>query len=151
MKPTILMGKAQEIPLVRWEVQRMIDNQGVYICTDVNQPGAEIPVVSIAGDLRAIKLDTFLRPERFLETARIAGPFRFNPWISVADKLPTHFHSVLGFVTGGPLVIDDPMIDCVSYDPERNEWHQSIGTEDAIVTVSHWMFLPNAPQKHETH
>lgn len=145
MKNTILIGKAEEHSIIRDDVQRMIDNQGVYICTDVNQPGAEIPVVSINGDLRAIKLDTFLRPERFLESARIRGPFRFDPWTSVEDSLPAHFHSVLGFVIGGPLVVYDPMIDCVSYDPDKKEWHQSLGMEDAIVKVSHWMPLPSKP------
>ena len=66
-------------------------------------------------------------------------------WIATADRLPSHLHSVLGWVTGGPLVHDDPFADTVSYDPDRRVWLQSTGMEDAIVPVSHWMPLPHAP------
>ncbi len=69
-------------------------------------------------------------------------------WIAVEDRLPTHLHSVLGYVvSGGLVVMDEKMIDCVSYDPERKVWLQSLGTEDAHVTVSHWMPLPYPPFK----
>jgi hypothetical protein len=142
----ILFGQAEEFDRIRPRIQSMIDREGVYICRDVNQPGAEVPVVSIAGKLRAIKLDTTLDPERFLPTVRVSGPFR--AWQSVEEGVPTHFHSVIGWVTGGPLVdgiVAMPFADFVSYDPEKNEWHQSLGTEDAIVPVSHWMPGPNAP------
>lgn len=70
-----------------------------------------------------------------------------SPWISSSHSLPTHFYSVLGWVTGGPLVYGDPFVDLVSYDPVRNEWHQSLGLEDAIVPVSHWMPIPEVPTK----
>ena len=66
-------------------------------------------------------------------------------WRSVEYELPTHLHSVLGWVVGGPLVHDDPFADVVSYDPERDVWLQSLGTEDSLVTVSHWMPLPAVP------
>lgn len=68
-------------------------------------------------------------------------------WIAVEDALPTHLHSVLGYVVGGPLVQTDAMIDCVSYDPDAKVWLQSLGMKDAHVKVSHWMPLPYPPFK----
>jgi hypothetical protein len=67
------------------------------------------------------------------------------PWIAVEDRLPTHLHSVLGWVTSGGLVVDDPFADVVSYDPERKTWLECVNGEDAFVTVSHWMPLPVKP------
>lgn len=69
-------------------------------------------------------------------------------WISVADKLPTHLHTVLGYITSGGLVVmEEKMMDCVSYDPERKAWLQCVNGDDAVVTVSHWMHLPYPPTK----
>lgn len=71
-------------------------------------------------------------------------------WISVADKLPAHLHTVLGFVASGGLVVpglNEEMIDCVSYDSERKVWLQCVNGNDAEVTVSHWMHLPYPPTK----
>ncbi len=65
--------------MVRDDIQRMIDNPGIWILTDENQPGAEVPVVSIDGKLFAIELTTELKPERFLDSAKVAaGPLRAN-------------------------------------------------------------------------
>lgn len=76
---TLLIGKAEVLPEIREDIQRMVDNPGIWIVTDENQPGAEIPVVSISGKLYAIELSTELAPERFLSTARVAGgPYRAN-------------------------------------------------------------------------
>lgn len=73
---------------------------------------------------------------------------RYTDWISSKDRLPTHIYSVLGFVTGGPLLVaGEYMIDRVSYDPDRKVWLQSLGMEDAFVPVSHWMDLPYVPLK----
>jgi len=67
-------------------------------------------------------------------------------WIAIEDRLPTHLHSVLGFVvSGGLVVMDEQMIDCVSYDPDRKVWLQCVNGEDAVVNVSHWMPLPYRP------
>lgn len=72
---------------------------------------------------------------------------RKSQWISVERRLPADFTSVLGWVTGGPSVVHDPFADCVCYDSKRKVWLQSIGTEDQIVSVTHWMPLPFAPLK----
>jgi hypothetical protein len=73
----LLIGKAEEFPAIREDVRRMMDNPGIWIVTDENQPGAEIPVVSMNGKLYAIQLSTELAPDRFLATARVAGgPYR---------------------------------------------------------------------------
>lgn len=85
--------------------------------------------------------------DALLALLREPAPDRTTPqWRAVEHEVPTHLHSVLGWVVGGPLVHGDPFADCVSYDPERDVWLQSLGTEDALVTVSHWMPLPSAPQ-----
>lgn len=76
---TLLIGKAEVLSEIREDIQRMVDNPGIWIVTDENQPGAEIPVVSMDGKLYAIELSTELAPERFLPTARVAGgPYRAN-------------------------------------------------------------------------
>ncbi len=83
-----------------------------------------------------------------LQGGESGDALRNSQWIDCADRLPGHLHSVLGYVTGGGLVVlDEKMIDCVSYDPERKAWLQSVGTEDAVVTVTHWMPLPYPPFK----
>lgn len=75
----LLIGTAELLPEVREDVQRMVENPGIWIVTDENQPGAEIPIVSMGGKLYAIELSTVLAPERFLSTARVAGgPYRAN-------------------------------------------------------------------------
>lgn len=84
-----------------------------------------------------------------LEGGEVGNALKNGNWIDCTERLPTHFYGVLGFVTGGPLVIagERGFIDRVSYDPEKKEWHESTGLEDAIVPVSHWMHLPYAPFK----
>jgi len=75
----ILIGTAEAISTVREDIQRMVDNEGIWIVTDTNQPGAEIPVISMSGKLYAIELSTELAPHRFLDTAVVAsGPHRAN-------------------------------------------------------------------------
>ena len=70
-------------------------------------------------------------------------------WISVKHRLPTHHHSVLGFVVRGGMVAgrDDPMIDIVSYGgPSDPRWLQFIGDAgEGGVKVTHWMELPDRP------
>lgn len=69
-------------------------------------------------------------------------------WVSVKDRLPTHIYSVLGYVIDGPLTANgtSPMRDIVSYCPDSRTWLQNVGDDDAVVTVTHWMSLPSAPQ-----
>lgn len=68
-------------------------------------------------------------------------------WISVNNKLPTHIYSVLAYVVGGGLAkYGEPMIDIVAYNPRANVWLQNVGDAgDEIVTVTHWMDLPDCP------
>ncbi len=73
---------------------------------------------------------------------------RIGNWIDCDEKLPTHLHSVLGYVvSGGLVVLEETMIDCVSYCPERKVWLQCVGDKDEVVQVSHWMHLPYPPFK----
>lgn len=80
-------------------------------------------------------------------------------WIDATRRLPTHVHSVLGVITGGGMTIkDETMIDIVVYIPRRRIWLQYVGVDsgvdpatmdnesDAIVSVSHWMELPEPPR-----
>jgi len=72
---TLLIGKAEEIDLLRPEIRSMIDNEGVYVCGDTKRPEVTVPIISIGGRLHGIMLDVELDPTRFLETVTIAGPF----------------------------------------------------------------------------
>lgn len=67
-------------------------------------------------------------------------------WIAVTDRLPTHNYSVLAWIIGGGLVCpgEPGMRDIVSY-IEGKGWCQNVGDSDAVVTVSHWQDLPDAP------
>lgn len=77
-----------------------------------------------------------------LEGGESGEALRHGNWIDCTERLPTHLHSILGYVTSGRLVVlDERMIDCVSYDPERKVWLQCVNGEDAEVQVSHWMNL----------
>lgn len=71
-----------------------------------------------------------------------------NPsaWIPVSEKLPPPWHGVLGHIVRGGLVIDDDaMIDIVSW--TGHVWTQWLGEDnDAPVTITHWMELPDAPK-----
>lgn len=105
----ILLDKAVPLPpAVRADIQRMVENEGVWIATDENQPGAEIPIISIGGKLRAIKLDTELDPARFLPTVRLSGPFRAvqaaapQELKSIWDSTPADLHEpeCAGHTTG---------------------------------------------------
>lgn len=42
------------------------------------------------------------------------------------------------------------MLDIVVYNPKTGNWLQSVGDDDAIVKVSHWMNLPSKPQIDKT-
>ncbi len=70
-------------------------------------------------------------------------------WISADERLPTHHHSVLGYVVGGGLAMTDPMIDIVSYvGKDDPRWLQFMGEAgDAEVAVSHWKPLPDEPAR----
>ncbi|MEB0076102.1 hypothetical protein QN386_01975 [Pseudomonas sp. CCI3.2] len=88
---------------------------------------------------------------KFQDAAYSLGRLRgqsesFSQWAPIAARLPTHLHSVLGWVITSPLVMDDPFADSVSYDPNRGVWLQCVAGEDAIVGVSHWMPLPASPK-----
>jgi hypothetical protein len=72
---TLLIGKAEEVDLLRPEIRSMIDNEGVYVCGDTKHPETTVPIISIGGRLHGILLDVELDPTRFLETVTIAGPF----------------------------------------------------------------------------
>lgn len=81
---------------------------------------------------------------------RVSGHERVvsaRDWISVNDRLPTHIYSVLAYVVdGGFASHGEPMTDIVAYNPETGEWLQNVGDAgDEIVTVTHWMDLPDDP------
>jgi hypothetical protein len=76
---TLLLGKAEEIDLLRPEIRAMVDNEGVYVCGDTDRPEYTVPIISIAGVLYSVKLDEPLDPERFKETVTVAGSFHKPP------------------------------------------------------------------------
>ncbi len=76
-KNLILMGTAEEIsPPVRAEIQRVLATEGFYIATDVNQPGADIPLAVVGGKIYSMRVDNELAPDRFFDTVRFQGPYR---------------------------------------------------------------------------
>ena len=79
MNNPILIGQCEEIDLIRPDVRKMIDNEGVYICGDTKFPDiVNVPVVSMGGRLYTLKVDEEIAPERFLDTVIIKGPYRVD-------------------------------------------------------------------------
>ncbi len=75
-KNLILLGQAEEIwPEVRDEVQRVLKTEGIWLASDISQPGATCPMAVIGGKIFSMKIDKELDPERFLNTVQFAGPF----------------------------------------------------------------------------
>ncbi len=72
---TLLIGKAEVRNLIRPEIRRMLDNEGIYVCADSNHPNVRVVIVSMSGKLLSMKIDSELDPERFLESVIVAGPF----------------------------------------------------------------------------
>jgi hypothetical protein len=73
-------------------------------------------------------------------------------WISVSDGLPKNCQTVIGHVISGGLVGQigsETMMDFVWFNTNKNQWQQSVGTDDAIVQVSHWMYAPKKPKGFE--
>lgn len=76
MITNILIGKADEIDLVRPEVRAMIDREGIYLCGDTAAPEATVVIASVGGVLYSMATDSPLAPDRFKPTVTITGPFR---------------------------------------------------------------------------
>lgn len=77
MNRPILIGTPEVISLIPAEIQRMIDNEGIYIGSNPSEPTfGEAPIVSMGGKLYSMEIDSELDPTRFIEGHRIDGPFR---------------------------------------------------------------------------
>lgn len=74
----ILIGKAEEIDLVRPDVRRMLENPGVWIGGDTRQPDVIVPLWSDNGVVYSLAKDEPLHPERFLPEVTLRGPFHPN-------------------------------------------------------------------------
>jgi hypothetical protein len=74
---TILIGEAEVIDPIPAEIRHMLDNEGLYIGSDPNDPSkGEAPLVSMGGKIYSMVIDRELNPERFIAGTRIDGPFR---------------------------------------------------------------------------
>lgn len=96
----ILIGKAEEIDLLRPEVRRMLDNEGLYIGGDTRTPEAMVPLVSQGGKVFSMKIDSELDPERFVESLTLKGPYLpetpfETQWYPVAQVAPPGLQTVL--------------------------------------------------------
>lgn len=60
---------------LRPDVQAMIENEGLYLAFDPENPNAIVPIVSRGGKLQSMMIDTELAPERFFDRTRLHGPF----------------------------------------------------------------------------
>jgi hypothetical protein len=58
------------------EIQKMIENQGIYIGYDPAMPGVEVPILSYGGKLYSMRFDQELDPTRFIAETKFSGPFR---------------------------------------------------------------------------
>ena len=61
--------------IIQPQVQRMIDNEGIYVCSDVEVPSIAVLIVSKGGKLIVMEVDRELDPTRFLDTLTVKhGP-----------------------------------------------------------------------------
>lgn len=71
-------------------------------------------------------------------------------WNPVSGCLPTHIHSVLGWIVGPEsITMGKPFADVVIYNEHREQWQCGAYGEngdDADVEVSHWMGMPEQPK-----
>ena len=74
-------------------------------------------------------------------------------WIPTSIQVPKTGSPVLGYIVDGPLTLGglEPMVDIVHHFEQG--WVQSCFedgcVDDRIVTVSHWMRLPDPPELNE--
>jgi hypothetical protein len=62
-------------------------------------------------------------------------------WISVKDRLPEHKQSILAF--------GDNAIDCLTYDQGDDYFYYPYcSCCSAMFNITHWMPLPNPPDKY---
>lgn len=71
----LLIGRVEEIDLVRPDVGAMIKAGGFWLAGDTNRPDLTVPLAVINGEIWCMQLDCVLDPERFLDTLTLAGPF----------------------------------------------------------------------------
>ena len=61
--------------VVQPQVQRMIDNQGIYVCTTISFPEHAIVIYSMRGKLIVLEMDKDLDPTRFADDLKVShGP-----------------------------------------------------------------------------
>ncbi len=77
MNRPILIGTPEVIDLVPPRIQHMLDNEGLYIGSNPDDPTkGEAPLVSMGGKIYSMVIDKELDPTRFIKGHRIDGPFR---------------------------------------------------------------------------
>jgi hypothetical protein len=77
MKRPILIGTPEVISLIPETIQRMLENEGLYIGSNpASDSFGEAPLVSMGGKIYSLTIDSELDPTRFIEGHRIDGPFR---------------------------------------------------------------------------
>lgn len=75
MNNPILIGKAEEIDLLKPEVRKMLGQSGIYLASDSEHPGFTVPLYVNNGRVFSMKVDEELDPERFKSSVKVAGPF----------------------------------------------------------------------------
>lgn len=69
------MGHAEEISLVRADVEKMLASEGLYVAGDSRHPNVIVPLWVSGGKVYSMAIDTELAPERFLpELVIYSGP-----------------------------------------------------------------------------
>ena len=57
------------------KIYEMQEKDGFYLCGDIDHPKSWVPITVKGGRIYSMLLDEIMSPDRFLDTATIAGPF----------------------------------------------------------------------------
>jgi hypothetical protein len=60
---------------LRPDVERMLENEGLYLAFDPNYQNAIVPIVSQSGKLLTMRIDCEISPEKFFDRTTLHGPF----------------------------------------------------------------------------
>ena len=65
----------QRLDSSKEDIEEMVKNEGIWLCVDIREPEALVPIISIGCKLYAIIPAQELSPDGFRPTARFCGPF----------------------------------------------------------------------------
>lgn len=145
----LLIRQPEEIAeeILRADVRRMLENEGVWIGGDSNHPEATVPLASMGGKVYAMKRDAELDVSRFLPTLTLAGPFTAEQpdspaWRSAVDDLPAPLTLVLVWFPTGEIRVGQ-------YHATSKKWGPPRLDRLLKLQPTHWQPLPWGPAGEE--